>query len=141
MQAVLDSRRDDGQVTRILSFPAGVYRVTQADALLGTPAGGKDGQVRGFTIQGIGKRSTEIFFDLDAHASYDPRDNNLMTAANRLRGLRVSGLSFRSANARLSWLYCWSSATATPRTTRRTRPAPTRTSCWRTSSGAGPGTG
>ena len=117
VQAVLDSRRDDGQVTRILSFPAGIYRVTQADALLGTPAGGKDGQVRGFTIQGIGKRSTEIFFDLDAHDSDNPRDNNLMTAANRLRGLRVSGLSFRSANARLSWLYCWSSADSDAATT------------------------
>ncbi len=108
VQQVLAGRRDDGQLTRALILPAGVYRVTKPDALLGSPGDGSSDQVRGLTIQGVGKRSTEVLFDSPAKASDDPFDNNLMTAANRLRGLRVSGLSFRSTNPNQSWLYCWS---------------------------------
>jgi len=107
-RAVLRSRRDDGQVTREIVFPAGTYRVTRQDALLGSPSNGSADQVRGLTLRGIGKRGSEIFFDTDAGASKSAFDNNLMTAANRLRALRVTGLSFRSQNPNQNWIYCWS---------------------------------
>ena len=93
VQEVLAGRRDDGQVTRTLVLPAGIYRVTEPDALLASPHTDAADQLRGLTIRGVGKRSTEIFFDVKADASDDPFANNLMTAANRLRGLRISGLS------------------------------------------------
>jgi hypothetical protein len=112
VKEVLAGRRDDGQVTRTLVLPAGIYRVTEPDALLSSPHSDSADQVRGLTIRGVGKRSTEIFFDVKAGASDDPFANNLMTAANRLRGLRISGLSFRSENPHLNWLYCWSRDTA-----------------------------
>lgn len=108
VRTVLDGRREDGQVTREVVFPAGIYRVTRADALLSSPASGTADQVRGLSLRGVGKRSSEIFFDSPAKESTDPFENNLMTAANRLRALRVSDLSFRSQNPHQSWLYCWS---------------------------------
>lgn len=106
--AVLSMRINEGQVTRELFFPAGTYRVTKPDTLLSTPRAGTADQIRGYTIRGVGKRTSEIYFDSAAEASEDRFANNLMTAANRLRAFRVSSMSFRSQNPHQSWIYCWS---------------------------------
>ena len=106
--AVLATRVNDNQLAAELFFPAGIYRITTPDALLASPTDGSADQVRGYTVRGMGKRTSEIFFDSDAGETDDPFAHNLMTAANRIRAMRVSSISFRSENANQSWMYCWS---------------------------------
>ncbi|MBX9402440.1 glycoside hydrolase family 55 protein [Lysobacter sp. BMK333-48F3] len=101
--AVFASVNSNGWLTHHLYFPAGVYRVTKADALL--PMVGP--QLRNYVIEGQGKRSSEILFDAPL-VSGDRFNNNLMTAAGRLRQFRVREIGFRSARAGLSWLFAWS---------------------------------
>ncbi|QWP76107.1 hypothetical protein J5226_21325 [Lysobacter sp. K5869] len=104
--AVFASRNGNGFLTHHLYFPAGIYRVTRADALL--PKGAPSDKINGYTIEGQGKRCSEILFDAPA-GSADPYSGNLLTAHGRVRQLRVRELTFRSARAGLNWMYCWSS--------------------------------
>lgn len=92
-----------------LYFPAGVYLVTDADALMFSPTSGTAQPLYGLHITGSGKRSSRIVFSSPQGATSDPRQGNLMTLANRVRGLRVSKLSFTSTNANQSFCYMWCS--------------------------------
>lgn len=107
MAAVLGSRVGQ-QVRHVLLFPPGVYRVTQPDALLWSPTKGRPDPVFGLHIVGHGPRVSEIFFDTDAAPSSDPRRNNLITAAVRVRRLQISDMSFRSHNDANNFGYFWS---------------------------------
>ena len=91
-----------------LYFPPGTYRITQADSLVFTPETGSADLVLGLTIEGAGNRVSEIFFDTTFTANADPRQNNLVTAANRLRYTHFKNLSFRSTNAANNFAYFWS---------------------------------
>lgn len=104
--AVFASRNGNGFLTHHLYFPAGIYRVTRADALL--PKGSPSDKINGYTIEGQGKRCSEILFDAPAGGG-DPYSGNLLTAHGRVRQLRVREITFRSARAGLNWMYCWSS--------------------------------
>lgn len=107
--AVFASRNGNGWLTHHLYFPAGVYRITRADALL--PRGVPGEKINGYTIEGQGKRSSELLFDAPAGNAGDRYSGNLLTAHGRVRQLRVREISFRSARAGLNWMYCWSSVT------------------------------
>lgn len=107
LNAVLAARRN-GLVSDVLFFPPGTYRVTQPDVLMWSPTTGTADQVFGLTIMGCGPRVSEIFYDRTAAVSSDPRIGNLMTAAVRLRYLKVADLSFRSASAGNRFGYFWS---------------------------------
>lgn len=119
MAAVLASATNNittNQVlTKALYFPPGTYLLTQADALLGTPLLPPEAQwgcnlVHGLEVFGAGERSSLIVFASDATASSDPRENNLITAANRLRSAKFHNLGFHSTNANQSLAYLWCSA-------------------------------
>lgn len=100
--------RQAGVMRAIVLFPPGTYRVTQPDTLLWSPTDGESDQVFGLYLLGFGPRVSEVFFDTGATASADPRQNNLITAAVRVRYLQVSQMSFRSANQAQSFAYFWS---------------------------------
>lgn len=91
-----------------LFFPPGTYRVTKEDSLIFTPETGAADQILGLTIEGCGNRVSEIFFDTTFTANSDPRRNNLITSANRLRYTRFKNLSIRSTNAANNFAYFWS---------------------------------
>ncbi|MFF2549954.1 glycosyl hydrolase family 28-related protein [Nocardia sp. NPDC058058] len=108
-------RPDSGMaLTKKLYFPSGRYLVTQADTLMFTPATTQNtwgaSLVYGLEIYGDGKHQSEIVFASTATASTDPRRNNLMTCANRLRGAKIHDLGFHSTNANQSLAYLWCSA-------------------------------
>jgi hypothetical protein len=98
-------------VPLILYFPAGAYKITSADALMFSPESGTAQELRGLTIRGAGKRTTQINFSTSQGATTDPTQGNLMTLANRVRGLRVSDICFNSTNANQSLCYMWCSDT------------------------------
>ncbi|MGO4263577.1 glycosyl hydrolase family 28-related protein [Lysobacter sp. TAB13] len=104
--AVLASANGNGWLTHHLYFPAGIYRVTKADALL--PKGDIKKKINGYVIEGQGKRSSEIVFDAVAGGG-DGFADNLLTAHGRLRQLRVREITFRASRPGLNWIYCWAS--------------------------------
>ncbi|MFD3596224.1 glycosyl hydrolase family 28-related protein [Nocardia sp. NPDC058640] len=119
MAAVLASATNTITTNRVLTkslyFPPGTYVLTEPDALLGTPALAAGAQwgsnlVHGLEIFGAGERSSLIVFSSDATASTDPRANNLITAANRLRSAKIHDLGFHSTNPNQSLAYLWCSA-------------------------------
>lgn len=107
VDALLLARRG-GVVSDVLFFPPGTYRVTRPDVLMWSPTAGTADQVFGLTILGCGPRVSEIFFDRKAVLSSDPRVGNLITAAVRLRYLKISNISFTSESASNNFGYFWS---------------------------------
>lgn len=100
--------RVGGVAQKSLFFPPGIYRVTQKDTLMYSPETGSADQIFGLTIEGCGNRVSEIFFDTSFSATSDPRENNLITAAVRLRYTKFKNMSFRSANGNNNFGYFWS---------------------------------
>ncbi|CAN7326325.1 glycosyl hydrolase family 28-related protein [Knoellia sp. LjRoot47] len=107
VSAVLAGRRDD-VVSHALFFPPGTYRVTRPDTLMWSPTRGRSDPVFGLSILGCGPRVSEILYDRTAARVEDPRAGNLLTAAVRLRYLKVAELSFRSENPGNRFAYFWS---------------------------------
>ncbi|TDE44559.1 hypothetical protein E1295_25185 [Nonomuraea mesophila] len=100
--------RSGGVVKKDIFFPPGNYRVTKKDTLMWSPTNGKSDQVFGLRFRGCGPRVTNIFFDTDFTATSDPRENNLITAAVRLRYTYFEDMSFRSENEHNRFAYFWS---------------------------------
>jgi len=99
---------DDGHVLDgTLYFPAGKYLVTQQNALMSSPTGGTQQTLFNFRILGEGRRSSEVVFSSTQTATTDPRLGNLLLLANRVRGMRVESISFRSTNANQCWAWFW----------------------------------
>ncbi|MEU6860370.1 glycosyl hydrolase family 28-related protein [Glycomyces sp. NPDC046736] len=100
--------RRSGIVRKEVFFPPGDYRITKADTLMWSPTTGQADQVFGLRFRGSGPRVTNIKFDTSWGANADPRRNNLITAAVRLRYTYFEGMSFTSTNAANNFAYYWS---------------------------------
>lgn len=100
--------RSGGVVKKEIFFPPGNYRVTKKDTLMWSPTNGKADQIFGLRFRGCGPRVTNVFFDTDFAATADPRENNLITAAVRLRYTYFEDMSFSSTNPNNRFAYFWS---------------------------------
>lgn len=102
------SGRKSGVVQKEIFFPPGNYRVTKKDTLMWSPTTGNADQVFGLRYRGGGARVTTITFDTDFAATDDPRENNLITAATRLRYTYFQDMAFKSDNLNNRFAYYWS---------------------------------
>jgi hypothetical protein len=102
------ANRSNGVVKKEIYFPPGTYRVTKKDTLMWSPTGGTADQVFGLRFRGGGPRVTTIKFDTTFAASSDPRENNLITSAVRLRYTYFEDMAFQSTNANNRFAYYWS---------------------------------
>ncbi|WP_027347043.1 glycosyl hydrolase family 28-related protein [Hamadaea tsunoensis] len=100
--------RVGGVAQKEIFFPPGNYRITQKDILMWSPTTGTADQIFGLRYRGAGVRVTTITFDTAFAASADPRENNLLTAAVRLRYTTFADMSFSSGNANNNFAYYWS---------------------------------
>ncbi|MFC7381454.1 glycosyl hydrolase family 28-related protein [Sphaerisporangium rhizosphaerae] len=100
--------RASGVVRKDVFFPPGNYKVTKKDTLMWSPTSGSADQVFGLRFRGAGPRVTNIDFATSFTPNADPRENNLITAAVRLRYTSFEDMSFRSTNAANRFAYYWS---------------------------------
>jgi hypothetical protein len=95
-------------------FPSGTYLIKSQDTLMYSPttssAGAGMQSLRGLVIEGDNSRSSIIAFQSTGTLSSDLAQNNLLTLANRARGMRIKHLQFTSNNAAQSFLYAWCDA-------------------------------
>lgn len=103
----LMSTRTNGNARKIVKMRAGTTTVTSPD-LLGSPTNGQSDPVFGFTLEGIGERSTTLAFNPTGGATTDPRALNLFTLANRARNFRLRGLKLTTNNPNANMLWAWS---------------------------------
>lgn len=104
----ISGRREGNLAQKEIYFPPGNYRVTRKDTLMWSPTNGQADQIFGLRFRGAGPRVTNIEFDTTFGPNSDPRENNLITAAVRLRYTSFQDLSFRSTNANNRFAYYWS---------------------------------
>jgi len=102
------SGRSSGVAQKEVFFPPGNYRVTKKDTLMWSPTTGSADQIFGLRFRGAGPRVTNIKFDTTFTANADPRENNLITAAVRLRYTYFEDMSFTSTNSANNFAYYWS---------------------------------
>lgn len=102
------SGRSNGVVRKEVFFPPGNYKITKKDTLMWSPTSGNADQVFGLRFRGGGPRVTNINFATNFTANADPRENNLITAAVRLRYAYFEDMSFQSNNANNRFAYYWS---------------------------------
>ncbi|GAA3534709.1 hypothetical protein GCM10022419_012730 [Nonomuraea rosea] len=102
------SGRSNGVVRKEVFFPPGNYKITKKDTLMWSPTTGNADQVFGLRFRGSGPRVTNISFATNFTANADPRENNLITAAVRLRYAYFEDMSFQSNNANNRFAYYWS---------------------------------
>jgi len=102
------SGRKSGVVQKEVYFPPGNYKVTQKDTFMWSPTNGQADQIFGLRFRGGGPRVTNIDFVTSFGATSDPRENNLITAAVRLRYTYFEDMSFRSTNPNNRFAYFWS---------------------------------
>jgi hypothetical protein len=102
------SGRASGIVKKDIFFPPGNYKVTKKDTLMWSPTTGTADQIFGLRFRGSGPRVTNIDFVTNFAANADPRENNLITAAMRLRYTYFEDMSFRSTNLNNRFAYYWS---------------------------------
>ncbi|MEV4746417.1 glycosyl hydrolase family 28-related protein [Streptosporangium sp. NPDC049248] len=100
--------RTNGVVKKEIYFPPGTYKVTKKDTLMWSPTGGRADQIFGLRFRGAGPRVTTINFATDFTANSDPRENNLITAAVRLRYAYFQDMAFQSTNPNNRFAYYWS---------------------------------
>ncbi|MEV6964136.1 glycosyl hydrolase family 28-related protein [Hamadaea sp. NPDC051192] len=100
--------RASGVAQKEIFFPPGNYRITQKDTLMWSPTTGTADQVFGLRYRGSGVRVTTITFDTTFAANADPRENNLITAAVRLRYTTFEDMSISSSNPNNNFAYYWS---------------------------------
>ncbi|MCF2528908.1 glycoside hydrolase family 55 protein [Yinghuangia soli] len=100
--------RVGGAAQKEVYFPPGNYKVTKKDTLMWSPTGGSADQIFGLRFRGAGPRVTNIDFATTFGANPDPRENNLITAAVRLRYTYFLDMSFRSTNPNNRFAYLWS---------------------------------
>jgi hypothetical protein len=100
--------RVSGVARKEVFFPPGNYKVTKKDTLMWSPTAGTADQIFGLRFRGAGPRVTNIDFITSFAASTDPRENNLITAAVRLRYTYFEDMSFHSTNANNRFAYFWS---------------------------------
>lgn len=106
VKQVLDTR-SGANVQRILQMQPGTTTVTQPD-LLGSPTAGKSDPIFGFTMRGIGERTTTLAFNPVGTATDDPTKLNLFTLANRVRDFKLQDMMIQSGNPAASMLWAWS---------------------------------
>ncbi|MEV4755447.1 glycosyl hydrolase family 28-related protein [Micromonospora sp. NPDC049559] len=102
------SGRVGGVAQKEVFFPPGNYRVTKKDTLMWSPTNGQADQIFGLRFRGAGPRVTNISFATSFAANADPRENNLLTAAVRLRYVYFEDMSFSSTNKYNRFAYYWS---------------------------------
>jgi hypothetical protein len=102
------SGRVSGVARKEVFFPPGNYKVTKKDTLMWSPTTGTADQIFGLRFRGAGPRVTNIDFATTFAANADPRENNLITAAVRLRYTYFEDMSFRSTNKYNRFAYYWS---------------------------------
>ncbi|MEU0572186.1 glycosyl hydrolase family 28-related protein [Nonomuraea sp. NPDC005983] len=100
--------RTNGVVKKEIYFPPGTYKVTKKDTLMWSPTSGNADQIFGLRFRGAGPRVTTINFATTFTANSDPRENNLITAAVRLRYTYFQDMAFQSNNANNRFAYYWS---------------------------------
>lgn len=100
--------RVSGVAQKEIFFPPGTYKVTKKDTLMWSPTSGSADQIFGLRFRGAGPRVTTINFATSFGATADPRENNLITAAMRLRYTYFEDMSFQSTNAYNRFAYYWS---------------------------------
>lgn len=103
------SNNGDRVLQKALYFPAGKYIITAQDALLTSPTSGTAAVIRNGVITGpdSGTEGVEIIFATTLSTTSDPRNGNLMTAANRLHGFTLKCMKFRSLNQNQNLIYLW----------------------------------
>lgn len=102
----------DRVLQQALFFPPGKYIVTSQDVLLSSPTGGTAAVLRNGLITGaVGTEGSEIIFASTLSTTADPRNGNLITAANRMHGFTIANLKLRSLNANQSFAYLWCTVT------------------------------
>ncbi|GAB2960933.1 hypothetical protein GCM10027280_57200 [Micromonospora polyrhachis] len=102
------SSRSGVHAQREIYFPPGQYLVTKKDTLMWSPTAGKSDQIFGLRFRGGGPRVTNINFASSFAANADPRENNLITAAMRLRYVYFNDMSFSSTNPNNRFAYYYS---------------------------------
>ena len=102
------SGRVGGVAQKEVFFPPGNYKVTKKDTLMWSPTTGTADQIFGLRFRGAGPRVTNIDFVTSFGANADPRENNLITAAVRLRYTYFEDMSFRSNSGNNRFAYYWS---------------------------------
>lgn len=102
------SGRVSGAAQKEVYFPPGNYRITKQDTLMWSPTTGTADQIFGLRFRGGGPRVTTIKFDTTFATTSDPRRNNLITAAVRLRYTTFQDMSFSSTNPNNRFAYYWS---------------------------------
>ena len=107
--AYTSSSNGDRVLTKALYFPTGKYLVTAQDALLTSPTTGTAAVLRSGHITGPvnATEAAEVIFATTVSSTADPRNGNLMTAANRLHGFTLANMKFRSLNANQNLIYLW----------------------------------
>lgn len=91
-----------------LVFEQGTYIYTGSN-MFGSPTSGTSKLLRGLTIRGGGRQVSSIIWASNQGSTNDPRQGNLFTLANRVRGMHIEHIGFNSFNENQSLFYMWCS--------------------------------
>lgn len=106
----ISTRGGGGVVTKRIQLGAGTWNIASPD-LIASPTGGSSDQIFGLEIVGMGPRVTTLNFTHNGTSTSDARQNNMITAAMRLRYFKMQDMTVTSNNVNNCMLWAWSVTT------------------------------